>query len=150
MDESFSTFSDCLLKKNAVFDLNILAAVFKELVRCNNWDSGIGLKVAPNHGLALNLNLKCFECDYSTEFYSSAFYEDSKTALINTRFFVYAMRCIGKGAEAGRMLCGVLNLPPPPTRFSSYSTDEKPQHGFCPSGDKSWCGYNKSQELGED
>ncbi|GFT06546.1 uncharacterized protein TNCV_3356641 [Trichonephila clavipes] len=26
----------------------------------------------------------------------------------------------GKGAEAGRMFCGVMNLPQPPTRFSPY------------------------------
>ncbi|GFW55866.1 uncharacterized protein TNCV_4390091 [Trichonephila clavipes] len=30
------------------------------------------------------------------------------------------MRSIGKGAEAGRMFCGVMNLPQPPTRFSPY------------------------------
>ncbi|GFU10518.1 uncharacterized protein TNCV_2273471 [Trichonephila clavipes] len=31
------------------------------------------------------------------------------------------MRSIGKGAEAGRMFCGVMNLPQPPTRFSPYA-----------------------------
>ncbi|GFW69817.1 uncharacterized protein TNCV_1884611 [Trichonephila clavipes] len=30
------------------------------------------------------------------------------------------MRSNGKGAEAGRMFCGVRNLPQPPTRFSPY------------------------------
>ncbi|GFY36755.1 uncharacterized protein TNCV_2567171 [Trichonephila clavipes] len=30
------------------------------------------------------------------------------------------MRSIGKGAEAGRMFCGVMNLPQPPTRFFPY------------------------------
>ncbi|GFW75151.1 uncharacterized protein TNCV_448561 [Trichonephila clavipes] len=30
------------------------------------------------------------------------------------------MRSIGKGAEAGRMFCGVMNLPQPPIRFSPY------------------------------
>ncbi|GFU00060.1 uncharacterized protein TNCV_2346021 [Trichonephila clavipes] len=30
------------------------------------------------------------------------------------------MRSIGKGAEAGRMFCGVMNLLQPPTRFSPY------------------------------
>ncbi|GFU85968.1 transposable element Tcb2 transposase [Trichonephila clavipes] len=30
------------------------------------------------------------------------------------------MRSIGKSAEAGRMFCGVMNLPQPPTRFSPY------------------------------
>ncbi|GFX68091.1 uncharacterized protein TNCV_921921 [Trichonephila clavipes] len=30
------------------------------------------------------------------------------------------MRSIGKGSEAGRMFCGVMNLPQPPTRFSPF------------------------------
>ncbi|GFV94268.1 uncharacterized protein TNCV_1137231 [Trichonephila clavipes] len=30
------------------------------------------------------------------------------------------MRSIGKGAEAGRMFCGIMNLSQPPTRFSPY------------------------------
>ncbi|GFU76067.1 uncharacterized protein TNCV_626611 [Trichonephila clavipes] len=30
------------------------------------------------------------------------------------------MRSIGKVAEAGRMFCGIMNLPQPPTRFSPY------------------------------
>ncbi|GFX03859.1 hypothetical protein TNCV_4677641 [Trichonephila clavipes] len=32
------------------------------------------------------------------------------------------MRCIGKGAESARMFCGIMNLPPPPTKFSSTTT----------------------------
>ncbi|GFU44203.1 uncharacterized protein TNCV_686171 [Trichonephila clavipes] len=54
----------------------------------------------------------------SVEF-SSNFHEGTQIATINTRF-VYAMRSIGKGAKAGRMFCGVMNLPQPPTRFSPY------------------------------
>ncbi|GFX82398.1 uncharacterized protein TNCV_2870791 [Trichonephila clavipes] len=41
----------------------------------------------------------------SVEFSSSNFHEGTQIATINTRF-VYAMRSIGKGAEAGRMFCG--------------------------------------------
>ncbi|GFV35024.1 uncharacterized protein TNCV_316981 [Trichonephila clavipes] len=117
------------------------------------------------------------------------------------------MRSIGKGAEAGRMFCGVMNLPQPPTRFSPYavavdgtwqkrgytslngvntvtsidtgksyygsairrnhssvqnmrqaiwaiflhklSTDEYPQHGFCPIGEDSWCGFKKAEASGK-
>ncbi|GFX81891.1 uncharacterized protein TNCV_2570911 [Trichonephila clavipes] len=39
---------------------------------------------------------------------------------LNTRL-VYAMRCIDKGAESARMFCGIMNLPPPPTKFSKYN-----------------------------
>lgn len=40
--------------------------------------------------------------------------------VINQRF-VYALRSIIKDAEAGRILCGVRNLPNPPTRFARYN-----------------------------
>ncbi|GFU09713.1 uncharacterized protein NPIL_88941 [Nephila pilipes] len=29
------------------------------------------------------------------------------------------MRCIGKGAESAVMFCGIMNLPPPPTKFNN-------------------------------
>ncbi|GFY48762.1 uncharacterized protein TNIN_291921 [Trichonephila inaurata madagascariensis] len=34
--------------------------------------------------------------------------------------FVYAMRSIGRGAEAGRIFCGIMNFLQPPTRFLPY------------------------------
>ncbi|GFX48158.1 uncharacterized protein TNCV_4114931 [Trichonephila clavipes] len=46
--------------------------------------------------------------------------DSSENYELNTRL-VYAMRCIGKGAESVRMFCGIMNLPPPPTKFSKYN-----------------------------
>ncbi|GFV22464.1 uncharacterized protein TNCV_2839201 [Trichonephila clavipes] len=46
--------------------------------------------------------------------------DSSENYELNTRL-VYAMRCIGKGAESARMFCGNMNLPPPPTKFSKYN-----------------------------
>ncbi|CAN7981106.1 unnamed protein product [Ixodes pacificus] len=40
---------------------------------------------------------------------------------INERF-VYALRTCGKGLQAGRVMCAVLNMPPPPRKFASYTT----------------------------
>ncbi|GFU29578.1 uncharacterized protein NPIL_658771 [Nephila pilipes] len=31
------------------------------------------------------------------------------------------MRCIGKGAEYAVMFCGIMNLPPPPTKFTKFN-----------------------------
>lgn len=33
--------------------------------------------------------------------------------------------------------------------FHKLSTDDKPQHGLCPTGSESWCGFNSSLEIGE-
>lgn len=32
--------------------------------------------------------------------------------------------------------------------FHKLSTDKNPQHGLCPAGESSWCGYNRSIALG--
>ncbi|GFV39868.1 putative transposable element [Trichonephila clavipes] len=81
---------------------------------CSSFGDSVG-----KSGLAITFVLKCFACPYRVKFSSSNFHEGTQIATINTRF-VYAMRSIGKGAEAGRMFCGVMNLPQPPTRFSPY------------------------------
>ncbi|GFT46594.1 uncharacterized protein NPIL_427231 [Nephila pilipes] len=33
------------------------------------------------------------------------------------------MRCIGKGAESAVMFCGIMNLPPPPTKFTKFNNN---------------------------
>ncbi|GFU28935.1 uncharacterized protein TNCV_470661 [Trichonephila clavipes] len=89
-------------------------------VHCKMCNSGLDMQVLKGKsGLAITFVLKCFACPYRVEFSSSNFHEGTQIVTINTRF-VYAMRSIGKGAEAGRMFCGVMNLPQPPTRFSPY------------------------------
>ncbi|GFU27868.1 uncharacterized protein TNCV_449711 [Trichonephila clavipes] len=71
LNESFSSFGDSVGILNAIMNLNILAFVFKNEVHCKMCNSGLDMQVL-------------------------------------------------KGAEAGRMFCGVMNLPQPPTRFSPY------------------------------
>ncbi|GFT68646.1 uncharacterized protein TNCV_2759191 [Trichonephila clavipes] len=118
LNESFSSFGDSVGILNAIMNLNILAFVFKNEVHCKMCNSGLDMQVLKGKsGLAITFVLKCFACPYRVEFSSSNFHERTQIATINTRF-VYAMRSIGKGAEAGRMFCGVMNLPQPPTRFS--------------------------------
>ncbi|GFS49031.1 uncharacterized protein NPIL_240351 [Nephila pilipes] len=41
---------------------------------------------------------------------------------VNNRL-VYALRCIGKGAESAVMFCGIMNLPPPPTKFTKFNNN---------------------------
>ncbi|GBM24773.1 hypothetical protein AVEN_245030-1 [Araneus ventricosus] len=60
------------------------------------------------------------DCEYTHEFSSSDFHEGTQIATVNTRY-VYALRSIGKGAEARRMFCAVMNLPQPPKRFQEYN-----------------------------
>ncbi|GFV92025.1 uncharacterized protein TNCV_1894611 [Trichonephila clavipes] len=119
LNESFSSFGDSVGIINAIMNLNILAFVFKNEVHCKMCNSGLDMQVLKGKsGLAITFVLKCFACPYRVEF-SSNFHEGTQISTINTRF-VYAMRSIGKDAEAERMFCGIMNLPQPPTRFSPY------------------------------
>ncbi|GFT29015.1 uncharacterized protein TNCV_3586661 [Trichonephila clavipes] len=106
LNESFSSFGDSVGVLNAIMNLNILAFVFKNEVYCKMCNSGLDMQVLKGKsGLAITFVLKCFACPYRVEFSSSNFHEGTQIATINTRF-VYVMRSIGKGAEAGRMFCG--------------------------------------------
>ncbi|GFT74479.1 uncharacterized protein NPIL_49021, partial [Nephila pilipes] len=83
-------------------------------------DNGMDMQVLKNNsGLAISFVLKCCVCPYRVEF-SSDYHEGTKIATVNIRY-VYAMRSIGRSAEAGRMFCALLNLPQPPTRFAPYN-----------------------------
>ncbi|GFV56888.1 uncharacterized protein TNCV_1869291 [Trichonephila clavipes] len=112
--------------KNAIVDLNVLAGVFSEAVKCLKCGAtGLNLSCEENcSGGAVELDIICDICSYSYNFCSSkkckAEIGKPSTYEVNTRL-VYAMRCIGKGAEAARMFCGIMNLPPPPTKFSKYN-----------------------------
>ncbi|GFS83159.1 uncharacterized protein TNCV_1287451 [Trichonephila clavipes] len=70
-----------------------------------------------NCGEAVKFHLKCpYKYSYPF-FFNSKKCDSSENYELNTRL-VYAMRCIGKGAESARMFCGIMNLPPPPTKLS--------------------------------
>lgn len=70
-------------------------------------------------GIASHLQLVCKACNANTSFMSSkkcnnGYYE-------NNLRLVYGLRSIGKGCAAARTLSSVMNLPPPPLKFSLYN-----------------------------
>ncbi|GFV57393.1 uncharacterized protein TNCV_3569451 [Trichonephila clavipes] len=115
-DEAFSGF------RNVIVDINLLACVFFESVKCIKCEkTGLRLHLSEsNCGEAVKFHLKCPSCKYNYTFFNSKKCDSSENYELNTRL-VYAMRCIAKGAESARMFCGIMNLPPPPTKFSKYN-----------------------------
>ncbi|GFV90549.1 uncharacterized protein TNCV_2222651 [Trichonephila clavipes] len=86
-------------KEKKIPDLNESFSSLNE-VHCKMCNSGLDMQdLKGKSGLAITFVLKCFACPYRVEFSSSNFHEGTQIATINTRF-VYAMRSIGKGAEA--------------------------------------------------
>jgi len=130
LDESYAEAEECNSKSseaNIIIDLDILSEIFCHHVKCKecDGDSTLKLSIRMNSGLCVKLYLDCSECGYSYSFDSSNKMEsDLKKYAVNTRF-VYALRCIGKGAETGRLFCGVMNFPNPPTRFAQYTNKLK-------------------------
>ncbi|GBN94310.1 hypothetical protein AVEN_121589-1 [Araneus ventricosus] len=121
IDDSFSAENTGKGVLNSIIDVNILASVFKNFVNCKNCNSGLELQVLKRtSGLAVSFILNCFQYEYTHEFSSSEFHEGTQIATVNARY-VYALRSIDKGAEAGRMFCAVMNLPQPPTGFQNYN-----------------------------
>ncbi|GFS99378.1 uncharacterized protein TNCV_1601831 [Trichonephila clavipes] len=96
--------------------------VFFEAGKCIKCEkTGLRLHLSEsNCGETVKFHLKCPSCKYNYIFLNSKKCDSSENYELNTRL-VYAMRCIGKGAESARMFCGIMNLPPPPTKFSKYN-----------------------------
>ncbi|GFW58719.1 DUF5641 domain-containing protein [Trichonephila clavipes] len=94
-----------------------VVTVFKNEVHCKMWNSSVDMQVLiGKSGWAIGFVLKCCACPYCVEL-SSNFHEGTLISTVNIRF-AYAMHSIGRGAAAGRMFCGLMNLPQPRTRFS--------------------------------
>lgn len=111
-----------------VIDISILSEILQNNVLCMKCaKNGICLNVNNHIGLAAELEISCKHCNYKTTFSSSTSVKlknldgqiSSKYYSVNIRL-VYGLRAIGKGRAAGAMLCGVMNLPSPPSKFDRY------------------------------
>lgn len=104
--------------------LNALQNVFDAFAACKNCNGGLSLEIKRRIGLASELQVCCKNCKSCSTFFNCEKLENAESKVnlydLNMRF-VYALRSIGKGQAAGRMLCGVMNLPPPPAKFSHYN-----------------------------
>lgn len=114
---------------NEIMNISILSKVLENSVlykECKQ--SGMSLKTKRHIGLAAEMILHCKICQYSVSFFNSESVELSdgnnscKYFDFNVRL-VYGLRSIGKGMTAGKMFCGIMNLPPPPTKFGKYNVE---------------------------
>lgn len=108
---------------NIIISVDILSNFIKKNTCCKYCKSSGTLYIEENVesrlGLCTELIMKCTKCDKkcstrTSETTRHRFYD------INVRL-VYGMRCIGKGKKGADLLCGILNLPPPMSKFSNYT-----------------------------
>lgn len=97
--------------------------MFSSSVVCKECGCKVCVKedIKQRSGLASKLLLNCTNanCLFVQEFYTSES-TDKNTFDINVRLF-YGMRCIGKGPEASKVLCGMMNFSPPCTYITKYT-----------------------------
>lgn len=119
---------------NIILSLEILSSVIKSCVACKDCGSQVYLEegIESRKGLACKLFIKCShnDCKFSTEFWTSDYCKENNLFEVNCRLF-YGLRCIGKGPEAGKMLCGMMNLPKPSTYVSKYTDTLKRFFSCC-------------------
>lgn len=114
-----------------IVDMNRLEKALANVAVCK--DCGHGLKFTKKSlvGLATEFTISCVNCEYVTNSFNNCDHINVKTNNkcegesmtkmfdLNLRF-VYALRVIGKGYTSARTLCGILNIPAPPTIFAKY------------------------------
>lgn len=114
-----------------IVNINTLEKALANVAVCK--DCGHRLKFAKKSlvGLATEFTISCVNCQDVTDTFNNCEYINVKTNKkcegevmtkiydLNLRF-VYALRVIGKGYTSARTLCGILNIPAPPTVFAKY------------------------------
>lgn len=124
VDSKYKAFEDRSKMENNVniiINLSILSQILQVSVKCVKCES-VGLEISntKNYGLCAELRLYCPQCQYENTFSSSPNVFRGKNMYdINTRL-AYGLRSIGKGQRAAKVLCGVMNLAPPPSKFDRY------------------------------
>lgn len=114
-------------KFNLIMDTGVLKEMFCKFSSCQTCGCNVTINFERQFGLAYEIVISCTNCDDTNKFYSSpqvpVGLSDSNKQKhlfdINIRY-VYGLRTIGKGPTAGKTLAGVMNLPPPPSKFSTY------------------------------
>lgn len=81
------------------------------------------MNLVKRNGLKVTVEICCSNCGANDEYTNSATFSSDqggkKIFDINLRL-VYGLRAVGLGREGARMFCGIMNIPPPPSRFQHY------------------------------
>lgn len=99
----------------SVQNLNLL---LNKIAVCSDCGHLLSVNVSHRLGLSAKITIECTNCCMNVSEYNDMRANHEKSEL-NTRL-VYGFRCIGKGEESAKTLCGVLYLPSPPA-FKYYS-----------------------------
>lgn len=106
---------------NIVVNLSMLSDFISKNTVCRicGGDVSLGENQSLRKGIVSHLTLSCKKCSavattMTSKMANNNLYEN------NIRL-VYGLRSIGKGMEAGKLLCALLDIPNPPAKFMTYN-----------------------------
>lgn len=111
-----------------VIDLNLLFKELEEIAVCRNCHHSLGFRKTSLEGLATQLNIFCPNCSGINKTFNNCTKIEQVVSEKPEVFYdidlrlVNGLRSIGKGYTASQIICGVLNLPPPPSKYSKYES----------------------------
>lgn len=102
-----------------IIDLDIISQLIESNVACKYCKNVNSVKLVEDiscrRGLATKIILECSICKVKNSVMSSSV-NRNRIYNVNIRLS-YAMRCIGKGQRSAKTFCGIMDLPPPSTKF---------------------------------
>lgn len=106
------------LKYNLI-DIDSFGEFIEEIAVCKSCHSKLKLSCKSVVGLVSEFNLICTSCgkDKSSLNSKSVSANDNVVLYDLNLRLVYGLRSIGKGYSAAKNICGIMNLPPPPTMY---------------------------------
>lgn len=107
----------------ALMDMDGICAAITQICVCRECGGSVELIeiVTKRVGVASVYSLNCEVCSAAQRFETS---KKTTSGLYEANLrLVYALRSIGKGMAAGNILCAMLNLPKPPTKFAKYNQE---------------------------
>ena len=104
-----------------LIDISLLSTAINAFCLCSHCETVNCLKVKEEsrEGLASVMKIYCENCEHDYSFHTS---KRASGGFFDCNFrFTYGLRCLGKGHEGGKLLCGVMNMPPPIARFDKLN-----------------------------
>lgn len=115
---TYESFND---EGNQMFDITdfkLLDDLLREIAVCAKCGNSLTVLTTNRIGLSVKLTIKCTGCGSEVSGQNDR-KKHNEQSEINTRL-VYGFRCIGKGEEAAKTVCAIMNLPQPPA-FKYYN-----------------------------
>lgn len=108
-----------------ILDIHKLFETIKDLAVCRHCKHSLSFERNVLVGLAVKLKIFCTNCNENITYENCSNTVDNSNGRKTTFYdlnlrLVNGLRSIGKGQTAGKIICGMLNIPAPPTKYRKH------------------------------